>query len=123
VGDGTSTIGTAGLNNAHRTVTAAPSNGATVTWVGSASTTYIPRLMFKKSAIVVHSAPLVKPYSGTSFRRSLSDAQRDNIAPLMPRVWFDSTFTTGAHQARIDVFVQAQASERFEGVKFFGVSP
>lgn len=122
VGDGTTTIGQGGVNNAHRTVTAAPANGATVTWMGSASTTYIPRLLFKKEAIVVHSAPLIMPYTGQGFRRSLADAERDGAAPLMPRLWFYSDGDTGAHRCRIDVFVQAQARERFMGVKFFGVS-
>lgn len=120
VGDGTSKTGAAGVNNAHRTVTAAPDNGATVTFLGSASTTYMPRLMWKKDALSVHSAPLVMPYTGQGFRRGLVDAQRDGTAPLMPRLWLYSDPNTGAHKARIDVFVQAQARDRWKGIKFFG---
>src|SRR5690606_33137432 len=67
VGDGTSITGAAGVNNAHRTVTAAPGNGATVTFLGAASTTYTPRMLWKKDSIVVHSAPLVMPYTGQGF--------------------------------------------------------
>jgi hypothetical protein len=120
VGDGTTVTGAGGVNNAHRTVTAAPDNGATVTFLGTASTTYIPRVMFKKDAIVVHSAQLILPYTGQGFRRSLADAERDNVAPLMPRLWLYSDPNTGAHRARIDVFVQAQARDRWAGVKYFG---
>jgi hypothetical protein len=120
VGDGVSTTGTAGVNNAHRTVTAAPDNGATVTFLGSASTTYTPRVMFKKDSVVVHSAPLVMPYTGQGFRRSLADANRDNVAPLVPRLWMYSDPDTGVHKARIDVFVQAQARDRWSGIRFFG---
>lgn len=112
--------GTASVNNSHATVDAAPANGAVVTFLGSASTTYTPRMMFHRDAIVAHSAQLILPYTGQGFRRSLADAQRDTIAPVMPRVWFYSDPDTGAHKARIDVFVQAQARERWMGVKFFG---
>lgn len=112
--------GTASINNSHATVDAAPADSAVVTWVGSAGTVYIPRLMFKKEAIVAHSAQLVLPYTGQGYRRGLADAERDNIAPLMPRLWFYSDPGTGAHSARIDLFVQAQARNRWLGVKFFG---
>lgn len=127
VGDGTTATGSGGVNNAHRTVTAAPDNGATVTFLGSASTTYIPRIMFRKDAVVAHSAPLIMPYTGQGFRRSLASAQRDSernggAPPLMPRLWLFSDPLTGAHKARIDVFVQAQARDRWAGVKFFGTS-
>lgn len=89
---------------------------------GSASTSYIPRMMFRKDAIVAHSAPLVMPYTGQGFRRSLAEANRDGSAPLMPRLWFYSDPDTGAHRCRVDMFVQAQARERNAGVKFFGVA-
>ena len=120
VGDGTTTIGAGGVNNAHRTIDAAPANSAVVTFLGTASTEYTPRVMFKKDAVVVHSAPLIMPYTGQGFRRSLADADRDGVAPLMPRLWLYSDPNTGAHKARIDVFVQAQARDRWKGIKFFG---
>lgn len=122
VDDGSATTGTAGVNRAHATVSNAPDNGATVTFEGTAETTYTPRVMFDKDAIVAHSAPLIMPYTGQGFRRSLADAERDGTAPLMPRLWLYSDPNTGAHRARIDVFVQAQARDRYRGVKFFGVS-
>lgn len=120
VGNGTSTTGDSGVNNAHQTVSAAPANGATVTFLGTASTTYTPRVIWKKDAIVAHSAQLIRPYTGMGFRRSLAEAERDGTAPLMPRLWLYSDPDTGAHRARIDVFVQAQARDRWKGLKFFG---
>ncbi len=112
--------GTVVVNNAHATVDVAPANDAVVTFLGSASTTYTPRVMFKKEAIVCHSAPLILPYTGQGFRRSLADANRDGQAPVMPRLWMYSDPNTGAHRCRIDIFVQAQARDRWLGTKFFG---
>jgi len=112
--------GTATVNNSHATVDAAPADNAVVTFVGAASTTYKPRLMFEKESIVAHSAQLVLPYTGQGYRRSLADADRDGVAPLMPRLWFYSDPKTGAHNCRIDVFVEAQARDRWKGIKFFG---
>lgn len=119
--------GTTAVNEAHATVDAAPANGAAVTFVGSASTTYIPRTMFKKESVVAHSAQLRLPSTGQGYRRSLSEAQADSEqggarAPLMPRIWFDSNFNTGAHNCRIDVFVEAQARDRWKGIKFWGTA-
>lgn len=113
--------GAAANNTAHATVSAAPANGATVTLMGSPSTAYRPRMMWKKESMVVHSAPLVQPFVGDSFRRSLADAQANSkVPPLMPRVWFFSDPKTGSHSARVDVFVQAQVRNRWQGIKFFG---
>jgi hypothetical protein len=122
VGGGTAVSGANGVNRAHATVDAAPASGAAVTFLGAASTTYTPRLMFKKEAVVCHSAPLIMPYTGQGFRRSLADAERDGTAPLMPRLWFYSDPDTGAHRCRVDMFVQAQARQRSMGVKFFGTA-
>lgn len=114
--------GTVTVNNSHATVDAAPANDAVVTFVGSASTTYTPRLMFKKESIVAHSAQLVLPFTGQGYRRSLADAERDNVAPLMPRMWFYSDPGTGAHNCRVDLFVEAQARNRWQGIKFWGTA-
>ncbi len=122
VDDGSSVTGANAVNRAHATVDAAPADNAVVTFKGTASTTYQPRLMFKKEAIVCHSAPLVMPYTGQGFRRSLADAERDGQAPLMPRLWFYSDPDTGAHRCRVDIFVEAQVRRRDMGVKFFGVA-
>lgn len=122
VDDGTSTTGSAAVDRAHATVDAAPAGGAAITFNGAASTVYTPRLMFRKDSVVCHSAPLILPYTGQGFRRSLGDAQRDGVAPLMPRLWFYSDPNTGAHKCRVDIFVQAQARDREAGIKFFGTA-
>jgi hypothetical protein len=114
--------GTVTVNNAHATVNVAPANDAVVTFQGSASTTYTPRVMFKKEAVVCHSAPLILPFTGQGFRRSLADAERDGQAPVMPRLWLYSNPDTGEHRARIDIFVEAQVRNRWQGVKFFGAA-
>lgn len=120
VGGGSDVLGASAVNRAHATVDAAPASGAAVTFIGTANTTYTPRLMFKKEAVVAHSAPLIMPYTGQGFRRSLADAERDGTAPLMPRLWFYSDPNTGAHRCRVDMFVQAQPRRRDMGVKFWG---
>lgn len=115
--------GTTSVNNAHATVDAAPANGAVVTFMGNASTTYTPRVMWKKEAMVAHSAPLIMPYTGQGFRRSFAEAERDGQAPVMPRLWLYSDPNKGDHKARIDLFVQAQVRNRWQGIKFFGNTP
>jgi len=118
------TTGDTAVNTAHATCNAAPANGAVVTFLGAASTSYTPRVLWKREAIVAHSAPLILPFTGQGFRRSLADAQVDSntgaAAPLMPRVWLYSDGNTGIHRARIDVFVEAQVRNRWQGVRFFG---
>jgi hypothetical protein len=121
VDDQSSVIGAAAVNRAHATVDAAPADGAIITFNGAPSTQYIPKMMWKKEAIVAHSAPLIMPYTGQGFRRSLADAERDTVAPLMPRLWFYSEPATGAHKCRVDMFIQAQMRNRWMGVKFFGL--
>lgn len=120
VDDGSSVTGSGGVDRAHATVDAAPADSAVLTFKGVASTSYTPKMMWKKEAIVAHSAPLIMPYTGQGFRRSLADAERDNVAPLMPRLWFYSDPNTGAHKCRVDLFMQAQMRNRWMGIKFFG---
>jgi len=115
--------GTSDVNDAHATVDSVPANGAVVTFLGSASTTYTPRLMYHRDSITLHSRPLMMPYTGRGFRRSLATAEsemRQGVIPLMPRLWFDSTFATGRHDARVDLFCEAQPRDRWMGIKFFG---
>lgn len=58
----------------HQTVTAAPANGAVITWLGTASTTYRQNIAFHKSAMSVAFVPMSMPsaaYGGA--RRSHKD--------------------------------------------------
>lgn len=107
-----------GINSAHATVDHAPSDTDVVTFLGSASTGYIPRVMLSKSAIEVGTVPLVKPYTGESMRRSLP-----NI-PVSVRMWKHSEFDTAAgathHKVRFDVALTANVRNRDEICRFNG---
>jgi hypothetical protein len=93
--------GTSDVNTAHATVDAAPADTAALVFVGSASTTYKPRLLLDKAAINVCTADLIMPASDTSMRKSLSKL------PLSVRMWQKSDFATGAHSIRFDVALTA----------------
>jgi hypothetical protein len=93
--------GTSDVNTAHATVDAAPADDAAITFVGSASTAYKPRLLLDKAAINVCTADLILPASDTSMRKAL------NKLPLSVRMWQKSDFATGAHSIRFDVALTA----------------
>jgi hypothetical protein len=114
IDDGSSITGDAGVNRAHATVSAAPIDTAVVTWRGTASTAYTPRLLLKKDMIQVNTADLILPATGTAQRKALTKV------PLSVRMWQDSTFATGKHQVRFDVAVTANVRERRHGVRFNG---
>ena len=94
------------INTAHATVSAAPTTGALLTFVGAANQSYGPRLCIQKEAIVVNTVPLILPASDTSMRRKLSKI------PLTVRMWQHSDFYTGAHGVRFDVALDANIRER-----------
>lgn len=102
------------INSAHATVTAAPANGATVTFVGAASTAYAPRLIIQKEAISVDTMQLVMPATGIALRKKLSRI------PLSVRMWQWSDFNTGAHSVRFDVALNANIRERRRMVRING---
>jgi hypothetical protein len=93
--------GTSDVNTAHATVDAAPADDAAITFVGSASTAYKPRLLLDKAAINVCTADLIMPASDTSMRKALSKL------PLSVRMWQKSDFNTGQHSIRFDVALTA----------------
>jgi hypothetical protein len=105
-----------GVNNAHATVDAAPADNAAITWVGSASTAYKPRAIIQKEAIVVNTAQLIMPATGTATRKSLTRV------PLSVRMWQHSDFNTGAHSVRFDVALTANVRERRRVVRLNGVA-
>jgi hypothetical protein len=102
------------INTAHATVTAAPANGAVLTFLGAPSTTLSPRVLIQKEAIVVNTVPLILPASDTSMRRRLSKI------PLTVRMWQHSDFYTGAHGVRFDVALNANVRERMRIARFNG---
>jgi len=107
--------GTSDVNTAHATVDAAPADTAAVTFVGAASTTYTPRLMVQKQAVVVNTADLILPASDTSHRQQLSKL------PLSVRMWQKSDFDTGAHSIRFDVALTANIRDRTRMIRINGV--
>jgi hypothetical protein len=105
---------TASVNSAHATVASVPANAAVVTFVGTASTAYKPRVMLQKSAIIVNTADLIMPATGTAMRKQLTQM------PLSIRMWQDSLFTTGDHRVRFDVALTANVHDRRRAVRLFG---
>jgi hypothetical protein len=114
IDDGTSTTGDNAVNRAHATVGSIPANGAAVTWRGTASTAYKPRIIMKKSAIICNTADLIMPATGEASRVALTKV------PLSVRMWKDSTFSTGEHRVRFDVAVTANTQERRQIVRLNG---
>lgn len=113
---GTGSGGDINVNNAHATVTAAPGATAAITLLGAADAEIKPRAIVQKQAIVVNTADLILPASGTSMRKQLTKM------PLSVRMWQDSDFDTGAHSVRFDVALTANVRDRRRIVRINGSS-
>jgi len=94
------------INTAHATVSAAPADGADLTFIGASGATLSPRVLIQKEAVVVNTVPLILPASDTSMRRRLSKI------PLTVRMWQHSDFYTGEHGVRFDVALNTNIRER-----------
>ncbi len=107
---------TAQTNNdtANATVSVAPADGATVTWISTASSSLKPRAILNKSAIVVNTADLIMPATGIGSRKALTKV------PLSVRMWQNSVFNTGEHQVRFDVALTANVVDRRRIVRING---
>lgn len=75
-----------------------------VTHIGVAGTATMPRFLANKAAVVVHTADLIMPATGTASRKSLTKV------PLSVRMWQDSVFATGEHRIRFDVALEANVA-------------
>lgn len=102
------------VNTAHATVDAAPADNAAITWLGTASTAYRPRVLLQKGAVVVNTVDLITPDTGNSARKQLTKV------PLSVRMWKNSTFATGAHDVRFDVALTANVRDRRRIVRVNG---
>lgn len=91
------TTGTSGVNNAHATVTAAPADDAVLTWVGSASTSYLTRALIKKGAVRVETAELEDLPSGENSSVSMKSI------PLSLRGYKYADGDTGVTSVRFDI--------------------
>jgi len=75
-----------------------------VTHIGAAGTATMPRFMANKDAIIVATADLIMPATGTASRKALTKV------PLSVRMWQDSVFATGEHRIRFDVALEANVA-------------
>lgn len=91
---------------AYKTVDNANANydNRAVTHIGVASTATMPRFLANKSAVVVNTADLIMPATGTASRKALTKV------PLSVRMWQDSVFATGEHRIRFDVALEANVA-------------
>lgn len=72
-----------------------------ITHKGAAGATLQPRLIANKDAIIVNTADLIMPATGTARRMSLTKL------PISVRMWQDSAFATGEHRVRFDIALEA----------------
>lgn len=107
-------IGNTDNNSAHRTVDVAPADNAVITFRGTASTAYKPRVLIQKPAIVVNTADLITPASDTARRQQLTKV------PMSIRMWQHSDFNTGAHSIRFDCALTANVRDRRRIVRLNG---
>lgn len=75
-----------------------------ITHLGAASAALQPRVIMPKSAIIVNTADLIMPATGTAQRKALTKV------PLSVRMWMDSVFGTGEHRVRFDVALTANVA-------------
>lgn len=106
--------GDVNVNSAHATVNAAPADSGAISFRGVASTAYKPRVLIQKQAIIINTADLIMPATGTARRQQLTQV------PLSIRMWQDSTFSTGDHRVRFDVALTANTHERRRMVRVNG---
>lgn len=111
---GSGSGGDVNVNTAHATVSAAPADNAAITFVGTASTAYKPRLILSKDAAVVSTADLIMPATGTAMRKALTKV------PVSVRMWQDSDFNTGSHRIRFDVALSLNIHDRRRIVRVNG---
>jgi hypothetical protein len=112
---GSGSGGDINVNTAHATVDAAPADNAAITWLGTASTVYRPRALIQKQSIVVNTASLPTPMTGTMGTKALTKV------PLSVRMWQHSDFNTGAHSVRFDVALTANVRDRRRIVRLNGI--
>ena len=109
-------IGDDAVNTANATVDSIPADGAVLTFLGTASTQYMPRMIIQKQAVVVSTQQLVLPVTGQGMRRKLTNV------PLSVRMWKNSDFNTGFHGVRFDVALNANVRDRRRVVRLNGVA-
>ena len=111
---GSGSGGDVNVNTAHATVDSVPGAAALITFLGTASTAYKPRIILQKDAIQVNTADLIMPATGIGARKQLTKV------PLSIRMWKNSNFNTGQHDVRFDVVLTANVRDRRRIVRVNG---
>lgn len=88
----------------YQTVAQAAGNTANVNFLGAPGAVLAPRFIANKSAIVISTADLIMPATGTAQRKALSKI------PASIRMWQHSDFATGAHSIRFDIAIEANTT-------------
>jgi hypothetical protein len=101
-------------SGAYQNVSVAPADNATVTWLGTAASTYACNAAFHKSAIKLVSAKLIMPYSGEA------DYSTDPDTGLTIRYWRYSDGANDTHNHRFDVLFGTVNADRRLGVRVSG---
>lgn len=102
------------VNTANATVDSVPGAAALITFKTAAAAPVKPRLLINKQAIVVSTADLIMPATGTASRKALTKV------PLSVRMWQDSVFATGEHRIRFDVALTANVVDRRRLIRING---
>lgn len=111
---GSGSGGDIGVNTAHATVDSVPGATAAITFIGTASTAYKPRIILQKDALVVNTMDLIMPATGIGSRKQLTKV------PLSVRMWQNSDFASGSHSVRFDVALTANVRDRRRVVRING---
>lgn len=107
-------IGDNAVDTANATCSVAPATGAAVVWRGTAGTTYEPRFINQKQAVIVNTADLIMPATGIGSRKALTKI------PGSVRMWQNSDFNTGNHMVRFDIALTANVRSRDRIVRITG---
>lgn len=102
------------ISGAYMTVNAAPVDSATVTWMGSASTSYRQNAVFHKSAITLAFAKLVRPRTGEYAYAT------DKDSGISIRYWQTSDGVNDVHLHRWDVLYGVTNVDRRLGTRASG---
>ncbi len=101
-------------SGAYQTVTAAPDDSATITWVGTASTTYARNAQFVGDAIKLVWAKPTMPFSGQTAYAS------DPDTGITIRYWRESDIINDEHLHRWDIIYGVMNSDRRMGTSISG---
>lgn len=99
---------------AYQNVSAVPANGATITWRGTASTSYSQNTAFHASALKLVSAKMIMPYTGEA------SFATDPDTGLTVRYWRYSDGASDTHNHRFDVIYGVKNIDRRLGTRFSG---